>query len=151
MKLKTLKASWVISLIMTLTFALTVICADAIEWKAANQVTIAWDATTTLIDGQPIPAGAIIKYDIYLSNADTDPGKTNPIKLNAAPIDALQYVVTLNTEGKYIVGVKALRFDDTGAMVAESNMNWSDVNGVKTPNPFGLVHYIAPEPPGNLR
>ena len=151
MKSMTLKNSLIIALIMTLIFALTVICADAIEWKAANQVTIAWDATTTLIDGQPIPAGAIIKYNVYLSNADTDPDKINPIKLNAEPIDALQYVVTLNTEGKYIAGVKALRFDAAGAQVSESDTNWSDVNGDMTPNPFGLVHYIAPEPPGNLR
>jgi hypothetical protein len=136
---------------MTLIFGLIATYANAIEWKATNQVTIAWDATTTLIDGQPIPAGAIIKYDVYISNADTDPDKANPTKLTAEPIDALEYTLTLNTEGRYIAGVKAVRFDTAGAQVAESEVNWSDANGAMTPNPFGLIHYLAPTAPANLR
>jgi hypothetical protein len=131
--------------------ALSIVYANAIEWKAANQISIAWDAPTTLIDGQPIPADMVFKYDVYLSNADTDPDKANPVKLNAAPTAALEYVITLNAEGRYIPGVKALRFDAAGAQVSESEINWSDVNGDMTPNPFGLIHYLAPTAPGNLR
>ena len=33
---------------------------NATTWKVANQVTVAWDAVTTLTDGTPIPAGSTI-------------------------------------------------------------------------------------------
>jgi hypothetical protein len=139
------------TLILTLVIALAAGWASAVEWKTTNQITIEWDAPTTLIDGAPIPTGAIIKYDIYLANALTDPDKANPVKLTAAPIEALQYTLTLNAEGRYLVGVKAVRMDADGATLAQSETNWSDVNGAMTPNPFGLVHYLAPMAPGNLR
>jgi hypothetical protein len=66
------------TLILTLVIALAAGWASAVEWKTTNQITIEWDAPTTLIDGAPIPTGAIIKYDIYLANALTDPDNFNP-------------------------------------------------------------------------
>jgi hypothetical protein len=125
--------------------------AYSIEWKAANQVTVQWDAPTTLVDGSPIPAGAIIMYEVYLANAVTDPGKTNPTNLTPnAPISDLSMVITLAVEGKFYVGVKAVRVENNETL-SVSEINWSDANGAATPNPFGLVHYLAPAAPGNLR
>ena len=128
-----------------------VVMASAVEWKVTNQATIAWDAVTTLADGSVLPAGSIILYEVYLANADTDPNKANPVKLTDPPITALEYIITLNSEGRFIPGVLAIRLDAQGAELGRSTINWADVNGDQTPNPFGLVHYIPPAIPLNLR
>jgi hypothetical protein len=142
--MKTLK-SLVAILIITL---LLVPCASSVEWKATNQATVAWDAVTTIEGGDPLPANNTVKYRVYLSNAITDPDKANPALLGET--DQLQYVLTLNSEGKYFVGVQSVRYDNA-VEVSVSSVNWSNVNGAATPNPFGLVHYAPPAAPANLR
>ena len=131
----------IVTLLISLVF---VVSALSIEWKTANQATVQWDAVTTLSDGNPVPSDNSVKYRVYLANAVTDPDKTNPSLLTTNPISALEYIITLNTEGKYYIGVSAVRYDSTGAEIAdtESDINWSDTNGESTPNPFGLVYYI---------
>lgn len=131
---------------MILAFAQVGFC---VEWKTTNQATAAWDAVTTLDDGSALPAGNTVKYRVYLSNAVTDPDKANPALLGET--DQLEYVITLNAEGKYFVGVQSVRFDETATEVGVSAINWSDTNGAATPNPFGLVHYLPPAAPANLR
>lgn len=135
-----------------ITMILLIFCASAsaIDWKTTNQATVAWNAVETLIDGSPLPAGSIIKYEVYLANATTDPQKTNPVKLTDPAISELEYTLTLNSEGKYFVGVCAVRFDGE-IEVGRSEINWSDINGEQTPNPFGLIHYFSPAIPTNLR
>jgi len=127
------------------------VSALAVDWKVTNQATIAWDAATTLIDGTPVPANNSVKYRVYMANAVTDPNKGNPVLLTQEPISVLEYIITLNIEGKYYVGVSAVRYDDVGFELNESVVNWSDVNGEATPNPFGFVHYIKMGSPKNLR
>jgi len=119
------------------------------NWKDTNQVTIAWDQVTTLSDNSMLPAGHSLKYKIYLANAVTDPDKTNPAELGET--DQLNYTITLNVEGKYLVGVSTTRYDETGAFLNESEINWSDVNGESTPDPFGLRHWFRAAVPKNLR
>ena len=143
--MRTLK-SFAAILIITL---LLVPCAGSVEWKATNQATIAWDATATLENGDPLPENNTVKYRVYLSNAVTDPDKANPALLGET--DLLQYVLTLNAEGKYFVGVQSVRYDENAVEVGASSVNWSDINGAATPNPFGLVHYAPPAAPVNLR
>jgi hypothetical protein len=140
----------IVTLLISLVF---VVSALSIEWKTANQATVQWDAVTTLSDGNPVPADNSVKYRVYLANAVTDPDKTNPSLLTTNPISTLEYIITLNTEGKYYIGVSAVRYDSTGAEIAdtESDINWSDTNGESTPNPFGLVYYIKMGAPKNLR
>ena len=140
----------IVTLLISLVF---VVSALSIEWKTANQATVQWDAVTTLSDGNPVPSDNSVKYRVYLANAVTDPDKTNPSLLTTNPISALEYIITLNTEGKYYIGVSAVRYDSTGAEIAdtESDINWSDTNGESTPNPFGLVYYIKMGAPKNLR
>lgn len=123
--------------------------ATAVEWRVTNQATVSWDPVMTLENGDPLPATDSIKYKVYLSNAATDPGKTNPVLLGET--DQTQYTLTLNTEGKFIVGVTAVRYNESAEEVGESEINWSDVNGAATPNPFGLLFYHPPASPVNLR
>ena len=135
-------------ILIILSIGLFVAPSHAVDWKNLNQATVAWDAVTTLSDGSAIPEGSSIQYRVYMANAVTDPNKTNPAVLGTIP--NIEYLITINAEGKYIIGVSAVRFAD-GAEVEESDINWSDVNGDSTPNPFGFVHYLKPAIPKNLR
>lgn len=125
---------------------------EAQEWKTANQVTVAWDAVTVKQDGEAIPAEDIVEYTLYLSNAVTDPDKSNPVEIGSTR--ELQYTITLNTEGKYFAGIKSKRIvvnaDQTEEVVGESEIVWSDDPAV-APNPFGLRYYLPPASPSGLR
>lgn len=138
-----------IFMIIMILFVLYIGSASAVDWKVTNQVTIAWDAPTTFTDGTPLVSSVIIRYKVYLSNAITDPDKSNPVLLGET--DQLEYTVTLNVEGKYFAGVSSARYDDSGQQLNESDINWSDTNGIWTPAPFGLAHYLLVGPPANLR
>ena len=113
------------------------------DWVTANQSTIAWDAVTTLSNGDPVPENNTIGYAVYLANSITDPNKTNPAELGS--ILELSYLVTLNNEGSYFVGVKAIRKLSDGTIVGESNIAWSD-NPEYTSggNSFGIRYFLPP-------
>ena len=118
---------------------------SAVDWKTLNQATIEWDAVTTLIDDTPFPAEHTIKYRVYLAAPD----KTG-VTVVSDTTDT-SFTLTFSAEGKYVVGVSAVRLDENGAEVEESEINWSDVNGAATPNPFGFIHYIKPAMPTGLK
>lgn len=119
-------------------------------WHTANQATVAWDAVTTIDNGDPLPATDTIEYVVFLSNAITDPNKDNPVEV--ATTTDLEQLITLNVEGSYFVGVKAVRKIADGTNVGESAVAWSDdpqyvLNG----ETFGLRYFLPPAAPGNLR
>jgi len=139
-----------ISLFAVLFLVLLAGVALAQTWHTANQATVAWDAVTTIDNGDPLPAGDTIEYVVYLSNAITDPNKDNPVEV-ARTTDTSQ-LITLNVEGSYFVGCKAIRKIADGTEVGESVVAWSDdpqyvLNG----ETFGLRYFLAPSAPGNLR
>ena len=113
--------------------------AFAQQWHTANQTTVAWDS-----------AGDGIVYDIWLSNATTDPGKTNPVKIGE-DIAELRYTITLNVEGRYFAGAQSKRYVD-GELVGASDIAWSDDPEVcfegKT---FGLRYFVPPGQAKKLR
>jgi len=121
---------------------LTVNVVGAVEWHTANQITVAWNAVTT------VTAPDVLKYGVYTKRLPND-----------APVffgeqDALSALITFEAEGKYIIGITTIRYVDQGApdeQRLESEINWSDVNGESTPNPFGSSYYTTPESPKNLR
>ena len=71
----------------------------------------------------PLPTGDTIQYEVYLANANTDPSKANPVYIGT--VENPTHTITLNAEGQFFVGVKAVRFSD-GGIVSESSMGWSD-------------------------
>ena len=87
--------------------AATVQAADVITYVTANQTTVAWNAVTKSADGTVTFGAGEITYSVYLANAITDPAKANPAKVRTIP--ETQTTLTLNTEGKYFVGVSAVR------------------------------------------
>uniref|UniRef100_A0A6M3IGW2 Uncharacterized protein n=1 Tax=viral metagenome TaxID=1070528 RepID=A0A6M3IGW2_9ZZZZ len=119
--------------------------ASAIEWRTANQVTVAWDAVTTLEDGTTIPAGSTVQYQVFIR---VDPGGT-PVA--GATTNATQAVITLATEGRFHVGIKAQRLV-SGQVVSESLIAWSsNVASAAGGNTWGVVYYLPLAPAKNLR
>jgi len=114
----------------------------AVEWHTANQITVEWNAVTT------VAAPDVLKYGVYtrmLPNAE-------PVLLNEQ--DTTAVTITFEAEGKYIIGVSTIRYVNQGTpeeQRLESEINWSDTNGESTPNPFGSSYYITPVGPKNLR
>ena len=122
---------------------------DQAPWITANQITIEWDAVTTLDNGDPIPAGDQIVYDVFVYNFKGS-------AMTQVVTDGLltSVTITFNIEGRYSAGVRVKRIVDAGTPdeeILESPVNWSNVNGVYTPNPFGLRYFINPSMPINLR
>jgi hypothetical protein len=111
----------VILLALSLAFSTVALCQ---EWYVANQITIGWDAVTEMEDGQAIPETDIVEYKVYLANTVTDPDKTNPAIIGVAA--ECTYIVTLNIEGQYFVGLQTLRMKADRTAIAESVIGWSD-------------------------
>jgi hypothetical protein len=112
----------------------------AIEWHTANQMTVAWDANEAVV------APDVLKYGVYtkiLPNGE-------PILIHEQ--DATVVTITFQAEGNYIVGVTSVRYvGGASGERLESVINWSDINGENTPDPFGARYWIIPDPPVGLR
>lgn len=108
----------------------------ATEWHTANQTTVGWDMDYGNI------APAEVTFNIYVANALTDPSKSSPVKVGN--VAEKQYTITLNTEGRYFVGVSATRNVD--GVDLESDITWSDTSA----NPFGIQFFEVPKKPIGL-
>lgn len=118
-----------------------------VQWITANQVTIAWDAVTTKDDGTPLGPTDTVIYGIYIRDVKT------AVEAKVIEVPGITYTHTFTAEGRYHMGVTAIRGIDNGdgtITVTESSINWSDVDGVYTPNPFALKYFINPSMPENL-
>lgn len=102
----------------------------ALDWVLPYQATIVWD----------VLSGENVTYNIYTAKYQDYESKN----LIGSTTET-RYVVTIPTDTgnlRYVVGVSAV------VDALESDINWSDVNGVSTPNPFAFVIIT---PPQNLR
>ena len=135
-----------IAMIAVLSLAAFPMESNAITWKIANQVTVGWDAVTTLTDGNPIPAGSTIQYQVCIR---TDP-TGNPVP-SGNPITATQALVTFAAEGFYDIGIVAQRVAG-GRVVSESMTAWSnDPLFAQGGNDFGIQYYLSPAGIRNMR
>lgn len=127
---------------------LPVIVFAQVEWVTDNPLTIAWDAITTKDDGTPLGPTDTVVYGVYIRDVKT------AVETKITDVPGTTYTHTFTTEGRYHMGVTAIRGIDNGdgtITVTESAINWSDVDGVMTPNPFGSRYFISPSIPPNLR
>ena len=132
--------------------------AIALDWQTTNQSTIAWDA----YDASAGNPGDEYRYNVYIKLQ----GDTVGTLVSQEQVST-EFTATFTSEGFFIVGVSTVRFvdldlsgsydptvdiDENGdPVILESTINWSDVNGASTPNPFGIRHFVAPLEPGGLR
>ena len=136
--------------IAILAFILCASLSFAQTWYTANQSTVEWDRVTTLSNGDPLGAGEVVKYRVYLKNAVN--GGTPAVVSPAGDVATNSFTVTLNTEGSYFVGVSAVRYDSTDTVLGESSIAWSDDPTVcANSEDFGIRYYFLPANPGGLR
>lgn len=118
--------------------------AQAVDWTAANQVTIAWGAVTTLSAGEPIPEGDIINYEVFVVS---ETGNKEADRVSQGKTPDLQFTITFTEEGRFFVGVRALRLRDA-ALIGVSTFAWSDNPVfVKDGLTFGIVFFLGPAGP----
>jgi len=116
--------------------------AEAISWKNTNQITVAWDAVTTLNkngETEPIPTNSTISYNVYVA-----PFTDKDSKIKAGDTSDLQFTLTLENEGKYLVGVQSVRKNTNGTKLSESAIGWSDDPEITANDEFGILRYFAP-------
>jgi hypothetical protein len=110
----------------------------------ANAVQVAWDEVTTLDNGDPIPTGSIIAYEVFVAPSDD-----KAAAVSQGEVTGTSYTVQLPGEGVFVVGVRTVRVVDS--VRYESEINWSDENGAATPDPFLVRLYLPPAIPTGLR
>lgn len=109
--------------------------AQAQMWVTANQGTVAWDPVP------PLTVGDTIKYQVF-TRSGTSGGGT-PV---GGEITATQQAITFVTEGRYFVGVKAIRYpvgETVGIPSVETSWS-SDPLVCAAEGPFGFVYFVAP-------
>lgn len=120
---------------------------NAMDWITANQVTLSWNPITTLENGDPIPDGNVIKYEIFI--VPETGNKTTDLLSLGETIDA-EYVLTFSDEGNFILGVRASRWINN-ALRATSVIIWTDDPTVmKDGTAQGIIFYRLPEKMTNL-
>lgn len=104
-----------------------------------NVLPITWDAHTPII-------GSTITYEVIRAP------RYHPELLEVVD-ETLEifYSIPFVAEGEWIVGVRTVRTIDSIGERYLSPVNWSDINGEWTPDPFVVRYFIVPEMVKNLR
>lgn len=104
-----------------------------------DNVPIAWDAVAPI-------AGSAITYEVVRAPVGA-PGAFEII----AEISGTEYDMPLIVEGDWIVGVRTVRTIDGVGERYFSDINWSNINGEWTENPFVVRYYTVPPMVTNMR
>jgi len=119
----------------------------AIDWITANQVTLAWAPVATLENGEPIPDGNIIKYEIFY--VPDNGNKSTDYSLLGETLDA-EYVITFTDEGSFILGVRATRWINE-QLRGKSEIVWTDnPDAMKEKTAQGIIFFRLPGRTKNL-
>lgn len=125
----------IVALLLVLMFAIPVFGQTLHQGQI---FTFEWDAEV---------AYGTITYRTYIREV------SSPTEIFMEEISGTSYTVDLATYGAgvYIVGVSTVQYV-SGEEVVETEINWSDVNGVYTPSPFELGYFTpVSDKPRNLR
>ena len=117
-------------------FGMTV---HAIEWHTANQITVAWDAVMTSIEGTTIPTEQV-SYEVFVYEEGTT------LEMSMGTVADTTFTLTLPHEGKWYWGVKAIRTVG-GVIVGESRTVWS----IEPAYDHGIQYWAAPNEPAGLQ
>ena len=112
-----------------------------VEWKQANQATVGWTAPEGLQSGAPLPAGDRFAYRVYAKVQ----GEEEVAEQTTGPLYEQELTLTFTGEGRFLVGVRALRMRDD-VELSRSPIVWSDNSEIVAEGqPWGILHYILPE------
>ena len=104
-----------------------------------NPVSVAWDEVAPMGDDA-------ISYEVFVA-----PVGDYPAAQTVGQTDLLEMDVPLASEGDWVIGVRTVRTIVSNGEILYSEINWSDINGLATPDPFIARWYAAPAAPSNLR
>ena len=104
-----------------------------------QSVDIIWNAHASMFD-------SVITYEIVLAPVG-DKGNFNIFEETAL----VTSTVTVASEGDWLVGVRAVRTVNSNGERSLGPINWSNENGVFTPDPFIIRWYAPPDAVENLR
>lgn len=108
----------------------------------ANQITIIWDAPTTYENGDPLPVGLDIYYDVYIR-------EKGGVQVLQGEVLDLSYTITFpDANKKYDIGVLAKYQLDTTWFY--STVNWSIDDTLNTES-WDVGFFVPANPPTNLR
>ena len=127
---------------MIVLFTIGIAAADVV-FHNDKTPTLAWDAVTTDVDGDPITG---VTYQLWLVNANTDPNKANPVKVTDEDGVDTDLVATITLiKGRFFVGIQA----ELGDLL--SDINWGDIiDNQENVELFGLRWAVPPHPPKKL-
>jgi hypothetical protein len=81
------------------------------EWVKSENVTVAWDAPTSLESGRPISEDIELRYNVYIDR-DTDQTHDDKELLTEDPIAETQYTIeSIEHKGKYFIGIQAVAYE----------------------------------------
>ncbi len=132
-------------------FLLTAGFAVADEWHSANQVTVRWDAVTTLLNGDPVPEGDLVTYNLYIRSVQTG-AEVEVI----TRVSVLEHTITFAEEGDYHIGIRAVRTIPAASELPERVAGQSDIGWSSDPlitrdgNTFGVTYYFQLSNVGGL-
>ncbi len=105
-----------------------------------SSVDITWNAVAVIL-------GSTITYEIVRAPVGNKAGV-----IIVGEIATIDYTISfLGNEGNWVVGVRSVRTVDSNGERVLSAINWSDENGVFTPNPFTIRWYAPADVPEDLR
>jgi len=118
-----------------------------------DQATLNWDAVTELTDNTPIGPGDVMEYEVYRTPYPVVDGQNPMAHVIEDAVSSTSLVINVPNDGvSYAYGVRTKLTTDGGATVLYSPINWSDVDGLSTPNPFLYRHpqTVSPKAPQGL-
>lgn len=104
--------------------------ASAHLWYTTDDITIAWNAPEKLTNGDPVPEGDDVRYRVYTLRHSSNSTKYSPKEITTDPIQTGFKYIKFEEEGRYYIGVKAIRFSDSDGdgdleKVSEGSIAWS--------------------------
>ena len=116
-----------------------------------DQATISWEAATELTDDTPLVG--VVEYELYRTPYPVVDGQNPGVHTLEGTVSSTALDVNVPNDGvSYAYGVRTKLTTDGGATILYSAINWSDVNGLSTPNPFLYRHpqTVSPKAPQGL-
>ena len=116
-----------------------------------EEATITWNVVTEMMNDTPVVG--VVEYELYRTPSPVVDGQNATAHtLEGVVSSPSLHVYIPNDSTTYAYGVRTKLTTDGGATILYSAINWSDVNGLSTPDPFLYRHpqTVSPKAPQGL-
>ena len=116
-----------------------------------DSATVEWSAVVLLGNGDPIPVGYTIEYELYLSAYPVVDPQNPAAHTYLGTTSNLTFPMVIDWDDHRSVGVRTVMTESDLVTKHYSAINWSYTNGAATPDPFLYVRSQSPQLPMGLR